>query len=179
MKIIKLRDPILPLEHGMRALRLGRGVLAAFTCRAELAQRAADALELEGFAVSRGDPGHLAYLTATGYFLPASFACEVSDGSRRVALRGFKVGAAKTMVLVVNRLGVGWRFHALFGRKKFEETVVASVKRAVGRDPDDGFEGAGVTAPLMPPPHFLTASVAMQIPKGDSPPPFSTGTWSH
>lgn len=96
---------------------------------------------------------------------PARFDYAVSDGTRRVALKVVNGVTDEKVLLVLGPMRFEWKLRALFGRKKFVAAVVACLQRATRGDADDGFEGAGVLAPLWPPPSELTAAAARDLPR--------------
>jgi len=128
--------------------------LAVCPCNVDIVPRLPAVLEHGGFQVWRNQS------TA-----PARFDYAVSDGTRRVALKVVNGVAEEKVLLVLGRMRFEWKLRALFGRKKFVAAVVACLQRATRGDPDEGFEGAGVLAPLRPPPSVLSAAAATELPR--------------
>jgi hypothetical protein len=97
--------------------------------------------------------------------VPAIFDCTVSDGVRRAALIAVKQPRKENMTLILAPLGAGWRWRALFDRRKFFSTVIACLVRGAPGDAGQGPQGAAVTAPLIPPAPLLVAGAAREMPQ--------------
>ena len=131
--------------------------VSTFSCLIEFAPYVSDHLKRGGFQVCRRESS-----------VPAIFDYVVSDGVRRSALTAVKHPLKKDLTLILAPLSWGWRLPALFGRKKFSFALTACLLNASWSDPDKGFQGAGVVAPLKPSPSLLSASAAQSLPRFDN-----------
>jgi len=71
------------------------------------------------------------------------------------------------VTLMLAPLFPGWNIRGYFGQKKFAFEVTTWLLNASWGEPPSGLQGAGVVAPLRPPPLILLGNAAMPLPKVD------------
>jgi hypothetical protein len=127
---------------------------ATFSCACGYAPLVFDHLRRGGIQVSYRESS-----------APAVFDYVVSDGARRSALVAVKHPGKEDLTLMLAPLRPRWGIRGLFGRRKFEFSVVTWLLSAAWGDPGNGLQGGQVAAPLKPPPLALVAGAAVEIPR--------------
>ena len=81
---------------------------------------------------------------------------------------GVKSPKAKELRLILRPQRAGFSMRALLGRKAFFAALTGCLLGLNGIKPEGGggFHGAGVLAPLKPPPPAMAAGNAKEIPRG-------------
>jgi hypothetical protein len=134
--------------------------VAIFSCPDDYAPYVFGHLQRGGFKVSKRESR-----------VPAVFDYVVSDGVRKAAFIAVKNPTKKVLTLMLSPLSPGWNLRGYFGQKKFAFEVTTWLLNASWDDPPNGLHGAGVVAPLKPPPVVLLGSAALQLPKVNEPNP--------